>query len=450
MALTLSCNPGLDLFGSRKPEASGASGLVSVGFLHRPASRFGLAAMFLIAASAVPAPAQTVTCSNGGAVDDPTNNAALVADCDALLEGKATLYPNDILNWSATRSITSWRGITVSDGRVTKLELSFHPVFRLQGQLPSELGELTALTELSLVAQEMSGPIPAALGNLRKLRVLEVQNSIGDRLNRRYLTGPLPMALWQLTELRKLSLDDNRLTGTLPEELGMLSKLKVLRLKNNELSGEIPMALGSLSDLEEIVLNGNDLSGPIPASLATGVARMASIRLLSLAANQLTGCIPKQFEAIIPRSGNPGTLNVHNQQGEDLKECKLTAANAGEGRMVHPNEEIMLQGSFTGDVLPDAVVRYTWAADMENSDATDAMLSATDTAGPIFTVPADLAEGQSFIFQLTVSGAESASGEETATVTFTAVALALVLSASDTSITEAGNTSQVTVRISRV
>ena len=57
--------------------------------------------------------AQTPDCSNGVAVTDPTNNAGLVADCEALLAAKDTLEGTATLNWSDSTSIDSWEGLTI-------------------------------------------------------------------------------------------------------------------------------------------------------------------------------------------------------------------------------------------------------------------------------------------------------------------------------------------------
>ena len=46
-------------------------------------------------------------------------------------------------------------------------------------------------------------------------------------------------------------MDDNDLTGSIPASLGDLPKLEVLYLARNGLDGEIPSALGNLSKLDE-------------------------------------------------------------------------------------------------------------------------------------------------------------------------------------------------------
>ncbi|CAN1130431.1 Leucine-rich repeat protein 1 [Linum perenne] len=67
----------------------------------------------------------------------------------------------------------------------------------------------------------------------------------------------------------RLSLEDNMLNGSIPAELGNLKNLIVLDLFNNSLSGSIPSSLGSnLESLKFLRLQDNQLTGEIPKSLA--------------------------------------------------------------------------------------------------------------------------------------------------------------------------------------
>jgi Leucine-rich repeat (LRR) protein len=85
---------------------------------------------------------------------------------------------------------------------------------------------------LNLGGNQLSGPIPAELGNLSSLE--------GLFLPRNGLSGSIPAELGNLNSLEWLSLSDNRLSGTIPAELGNLSGLITLYLYRNYLSGAIP------------------------------------------------------------------------------------------------------------------------------------------------------------------------------------------------------------------
>jgi hypothetical protein len=84
-----------------------------------------------------------------------------------------------------------------------------------------------------------------------------------------------------MTNLQKLNLSRNQLSGSIPAELGNLTNLKKLWLFSNRLSGSIPAALGNLTNLQVLSLSKNQLSGSIPAELWN----LRDLQKLSLSAN---------------------------------------------------------------------------------------------------------------------------------------------------------------------
>ena len=133
------------------------------------------------------------------------------------------------------------------------------PGFRLDGEIPVQLGSLNGLEELNLSFNQLIGEVPSELGDLRNLVVLSML------VNR--LSGQIPPELGNLSNLVELHLDDNQLTGTIPVELARLSKLEELSLWMNQLSGQIPPELGDLSNLRILFLAPNNLTGCIPVAL---------------------------------------------------------------------------------------------------------------------------------------------------------------------------------------
>ncbi|MXZ18675.1 MAG: T9SS type A sorting domain-containing protein [Rhodothermaceae bacterium] len=171
---------------------------------------------------------------------------------------------------------------------------------QLTGPIPSELGNLDNLEDLSLHSNPFtSGPIPPELFNLRNLTVLN--------LSRSQLTGKIPPELGNLTNLEFLSLTENQLSGPIPPELGRLRKLRSLVLRSNQLTGEIPPELGNLLNLNYLNLQGNALSGTIPPELGQLVNIGANTSTLfdatpdqihgrfDVSKNKLTGALPQSF-----------------------------------------------------------------------------------------------------------------------------------------------------------
>ena len=136
---------------------------------------------------------------------------------------------------------------------------------------------LASLKELVLHNNELSGPIPAELGNLVRLENL--------RLGENQLSGPIPPELGRLTNLTSMKLFGNQPSGPIPPELGGLTNLKSMDLAVNELSGRIPAELGGLASLEVLELSVNQLSGPIPSELGD----VATLYTVILGHNKLSG-----------------------------------------------------------------------------------------------------------------------------------------------------------------
>ena len=186
--------------------------------------------------------------------------------------------------WLANVTPCTWRGVTCTGGGVTELDLFGN---ELAGVVPAELGNLSSLQVLDFESNPLIGTIPVELGNLSNLQRLELDNS--------QLTGSIPPELGSLLSLKELHLNDSHLTGSIPPELGNLSNLELLVISDLQLTGSIPPELGNLSSLRELWLSNNMLTGSIPAELGN----LSSLLQLSLWTNQLTGPIPAEL-------GNPG------------------------------------------------------------------------------------------------------------------------------------------------
>ena len=116
------------------------------------------------------------------------------------------------------------------------------------------------MTDLNLGGNQLSGSIPAELGNLSNLVLLILRDT-------NQLSGSIPAELGNLSNLIRLDLCSNQLSGSIPAELGNLSNLFSLCLGRNQLSGSIPAELGNLSNLMILRLDVNELSGPLPPNL---------------------------------------------------------------------------------------------------------------------------------------------------------------------------------------
>ena len=132
--------------------------------------------------------------------------------------------------------------------------------------------------ELEFDEFELTGAVPAEIGRLSALRVLD--------LSYNQLTS-LPMEIWQLTSLERLDLDGNQLTS-LPAEIGQLTSLTYLNLSDNRLTS-LPAEIGQLTSLKSLSLYnilhlGLWTDSP---SLPAEIGQLTSLRELWLNDNQL-------------------------------------------------------------------------------------------------------------------------------------------------------------------
>ena len=207
------------------------------------------------------------------------------ADCAGLCAlWTATGSRTDLGPWAAGASVCSWgvqhgneyTGASCTNGRVTSLVLE-NLVPPLTGELPEAIGNLTALSRVSLWQNNMEGELPLSLGKLASLKSLNLNNN--------KFIGTLPPQLGQLGALSALALADNAFDGSIPSELGHLRNLTELFLDGNRLRGPIPPEIGALSQLTYFQAFDNRLEGAIPASLGS----LSALTTLDLSNNSLAG-----------------------------------------------------------------------------------------------------------------------------------------------------------------
>ena len=251
-------------------------------------------------------------------------------------------------NWLSDAPLGEWYGVTIGAGRVVELDLSQN---QLSGRIPSDIGQLTGLTNLDLFGNQLTGEIPPAIGDLDKVTRLSlwanqlsgsIPAELGDMeslewvaLGINELTGGIPPELGNLESLTHMDFTLNQLSGPIPAELGNLPNVVWIGLWSNQLSGPIPAELGNLTGLVQLDLDHNRLSGPIPAELGN----LVDLDELWLRHNHLSGAIP-------PELGSLGSLTVLGVEQNQLT-GELPAALGGLASL----SRIYLAGNdFTGCV----------------------------------------------------------------------------------------------------
>ena len=96
--------------------------------------------------------------------------------------------------------------------------------------------------------------------------------------------------MWGLSNLLLLDLSSNNISGPLPLDIGNLKAMTWMYLSENKISGSILSSIEYLKHLAQLSLARNEFEGPIPESFDHMV--MVSLELLDLSKNNLSGAIP--------------------------------------------------------------------------------------------------------------------------------------------------------------
>ena len=172
-------------------------------------------------------------------------------DDEGVLRTWRAMCPELQERWPEAARPEDWEGVTMENGRV--VQLSLHE-FGLTGAVPAELGQLTSLRLLNLHGNQLTS-LPAEIGQLTSLEGL---NAGGNKLT------SVPAEIGQLTSLKELGLGHNQLTSV-PAEIGQLTLLTYLNLGRNQLTS-VPAEIGQLTSLRQLILDSNKLRS-VPAAL---------------------------------------------------------------------------------------------------------------------------------------------------------------------------------------
>ena len=218
-------------------------------------------------------------------------------------------------NWLSDLPLYDWYGVSVrDDGRVRVLDLTSN---NMTGTLPATLGDLVHLETMDLSLNEgLAGPLPTTLVNLLDLERLQLAGTrlctpqdpefrdwlggISDRSVARCGENRQDYfalaALYQSTNGPNWSnrsnwLSDSPLGSWYGVSTDAQGRVTELNLAYNNLSGSIPPELGQLVRLKTLNLENNQLSGETPPELGL----LHNLTYLNLENNQMSSAIPAEL-----------------------------------------------------------------------------------------------------------------------------------------------------------
>ncbi|RVW62784.1 Receptor-like protein 12 [Vitis vinifera] len=241
------------------------------------------------------------------------------------------LYSLDLGNNRFSGEIPKWIG-----ERMPSLEQLRLRGNMLTGDIPEQLCWLSHLHILDLAVNNLSGSIPQCLGNLTALSFVTLLDRNFDDPNGHVAYSERMELVVKgqnmefdsiLPIVNLIDLSSNNIWGEIPKEITNLSTLGTLNLSRNQLTGKIPEKIGAMQGLETLDLSCNCLSGPIPPSMSS----ITSLNHLNLSHNRLSGPIPKTnqfstfndpsiYEANLRLCGPPLSTNCSTLNDQDHKD----------------------------------------------------------------------------------------------------------------------------------
>jgi hypothetical protein len=113
-------------------------------------------------------------------------------------------------------------------------------------------------------------------------------------LEDRGVEGRLPAAIGNLKHLLEINLQNNRFVGGIPQEIGGCSLLSVINMSYNHLSGELPSSIGDLKNLAILRVYENRLTGFLPITLG-----QAPLTEVALGRNSLRGYTEEELRCTV-------------------------------------------------------------------------------------------------------------------------------------------------------
>ncbi|KAL0711722.1 hypothetical protein Bca4012_018700 [Brassica carinata] len=156
---------------------------------------------------------------------------------------------------------------------------------------------------------------------------------IGFAVKKRYESYPTGRSNFRkgmIDYIYGMDLSNNEISGVIPAELGDLPKVNVLNLSHNFLSSSIPSSFSNLKAIESLDLSYNMLHGSIPYQLTS----LTFLGVFDVSHNNLSGIIPqgRQFNTFNESSylGNPLLCGPPSHISCEAKKISEEADNGGE------------------------------------------------------------------------------------------------------------------------
>ncbi|XP_065855179.1 receptor protein kinase TMK1-like [Euphorbia lathyris] len=270
-------------------------------------------------------------------------NCQQSGDAAVMLKLRESLGTPSNLGWSGTDPC-QWTHVSCDTGktRVTAIQIGRQ---NLEGTLPPDLKNLTALKRFEVMFNNLTGALPS-LSGLSSLEVIYLHNNGFTSIPSDFFDGmnslatvsldynpfqpwEIPSSLQSATTLKEFSANGANIIGKIPEFFNndAFPGLEILHLAMNSLEGGLPANFSRASLITSMWLNGQKSTSQLNGSIAV-LQNMTGLTEFWLHGNQFTGPLPEfegfnglntagfrdnQFTGTVPASlVNLPTLSVVN------------------------------------------------------------------------------------------------------------------------------------------
>ncbi|PKS10950.1 hypothetical protein jhhlp_002709 [Lomentospora prolificans] len=167
--------------------------------------------------------------------------------------------------------------------------------------LPMGLRQLRMLTSLNLSQNQLHMDSLQVISQISALRDLKLANNS--------LSGPLPSSFSDLEHLEILDLHGNKVSE-LPADLDRVGRLRILNIGENDFTS-LPFECLAKLPLTELIVRSNKLSGTL---IDADVSTLSSLQTLDVSSNQLTRIVPPGRSIGLPAL-HQLTLSMNRLQG---------------------------------------------------------------------------------------------------------------------------------------
>lgn len=136
-------------------------------------------------------------------------------------------------SWDLTTAAENWKGVTIINNTVVALQLTHN---------------------------NLTGELPASIGDLRNLKVLNLHNNT--------IKGNLPVSIGNLSNLKSLNISLNTFQGNVPEEISKIKSLEYLYIFANDFTGSLAPTISELPTIKSIQMYATHMQTDVTNTLA--------------------------------------------------------------------------------------------------------------------------------------------------------------------------------------